>query len=411
MLNLKQFGQSRGCLSFIERRLEDDNYRGEVSSQHNRYTFDEVEIILQSLDSHTDGDLPMLIRTADLSKRPHDLPHEEIYARFCADVSARIHKGSQDAMRKNYFPDFHRAGWIERFDKNGKSISPWKQAAVAAVRLSTAGKKLIMSKSKSEKYFLFSKGIGNLLGNYIDILLNALRDEDRDFRYIDNFEFTLFLSAVDTNTSFNLNIEEAKALIAEWRAIPRIQRAAIVAHLSKALKPTNFAGDKIAKRDWHNWINKTEQIFSLLDQTVYFEQRKEKNSNRLVYMKGRVEGEEGSKRLDRSLTQKFKYFENHGVSKISGFELHHVVALAWAESQQHFKLLDDWRNMVYIDAFSHAKITQNRNQNVIMSYGDDAMELKSYSGDTVMLEYRQNIALDIKLLPQMLEYNTELLHK
>lgn len=413
MLNLKQFGASKKCLAFIEKRLDSDDYRGGISSQHNRFTFEEVRIILRSLVDHSDGNLPMQIRTEDLSKRPHNLPHEQIFAKFCDDVTAKLQKGSQDAMRKNYFPDFQRAGWIERFDPNGKVTDPWSQSRVSAVRVSADGEKLIKNSGTAvERYFLFSKGISKLLGNYIDLTLDFLRDPDGNYTYIDKYEFTLFLTAINSGGSFNIDRDEAKALIKEWREIPRTQRNGIIDYLSTELKPEKFGSDKTSKRDWHNWLNKTEQAFHLMDQTIYFEQRKDpvSHANRLYYMKADVEGENiGNKRLDRSLSQKHKYFANHSVVKASGFELHHVVALAWAESQQHFKILDNWKNMIYIDAFSHAKITQNRNRNIVMSHQEDEISLSTISGDSVVLRLGANVILNPELVTKMLDYNAELL--
>jgi hypothetical protein len=114
-------------------------------------------------------------------------------------------------------------------------------------------------------------------------------------------------------------------------------------------------------------------------------------------------------RLSRSLAEKHEYFKQHGVIKQKGFELHHVVALAWAESEHHFKILDTWKNMVYIDGFNHAKITQNRNLNVKMEINSSDIFLKDYSGNTIEFFYPTNIIWDSKHSKVLSDYNEELL--
>ena len=182
--------------------------------------------------------------------------------------------------------------------------------------------------------------------------------------------------------------------------------------------PNYSAENKTEQRDYHNWINKTQQTFSLLKQTIYFEQVYHltfSHFNRLYYLGSEnAPGEEFSKRdvkrLNRSLQQKHNYFNKHSISKCRGFELNHVVALAWAESQHDFKMLDDWRNMIYIDGFTHAQITQNRNLNTRMKVIPPAdLELIDYSGSSVLVKYLENALYDRNNLPIMLEYNQELL--
>ena len=50
-------------------------------------------------------------------------------------------------------------------------------------------------------------------------------------------------------------------------------------------------------------------------------------------------------KLDRSLNEKYLYFDKHNVEK-DRFELH-IVPLSWSESIHHFKLLDKGKYGVY----------------------------------------------------------------
>ncbi len=65
--------------------------------------------------------------------------------------------------------------------------------------------------------------------------------------------------------------------------------------------------------------------------------------------------------------------------------------------------------MVYIDAFSHVKITQNRNRNVVMSASGDDLKLRDYGEKEVYLKNKDNIVYDTKKQTTMLGYNDELL--
>ena len=416
-VQLQQFGPGNASLEYLENRIQDDNYRGDVSSQHNRWTFEDLLFVLDLLKKRSDASGFLAIRTADKSRRPQNEAHEIDFAIFCAEVVAGIGKGTQDAMRKNWFVDWHRAGWLERFTAAKKPIGPYERSAVAFVKISEEGKKLLdEARSKTDKYFIFSKGIDQLYVGMISILLDLYREFD--IRTIDIHEYTFFVTAISTSSSFRLTRSEAVDLIKSWRQLTPLTRQQIDAYLSKTLVPDPGAASKVEQRDFHNWINKTQQTYSLLKQTIYFEQvdhRTAPHLTRLYYLGDDIQTDAGfvprnQTRLNRSLQEKHGYFREHQVTKKLGFELHHVVALTWAESQYEFKLLDNWKNMIYIDAFSHAQITQNRNRNVrMLNRGDAVVELSDYSGNVVTLKRPENASFDPLKLPTMLAYNTELL--
>ena len=114
---------SNKALQFIDDRLADDNYRGNWSSQHNRYTMEDTVDIMRLMYEHVKMKL-MLIRTTDISKRPSNTEEEKTFAEFCNKAKEKVGIGTQDAMRKNLFPDFHRMGFIERYDNNKVRIDP-----------------------------------------------------------------------------------------------------------------------------------------------------------------------------------------------------------------------------------------------------------------------------------------------
>jgi hypothetical protein len=297
-------------------------------------------------------------------------------------------------------------GLIERYDKNEYLIDPFSRQQVKYVSISKLGIKLIDAKTILDKYFIFSKCIDILLGGCVDILLDILRDGEYGIDKISSYEFMFFISAIGIESKFNINTDKAVELIRKYKKLTSIQRKAVIEKLKVELDPSKFQGSKLDKRDFHNWYNEVQQIFYLLNQTVYFEIR----GVQLVLRTGKGSFSEINTKLDRSLNEKYLYFTKHDVEKTSGFEIHHIVPLSWSESIQHFKVLDKWENMVYIDGFSHAKITQNNNRNIIVSTLREDIILSDYSKNTVHLKSKKNILYNPTKQEIIKKYNHELLN-
>lgn len=394
------------ALEFIELRIQDKKYRGSHYSQHNRYTMVKIIEILRLLNKYAPSQQLMIIRNTDLKKRPNNTADEYDYARFCDEAKNKAGIGTQDAMRKNIFVDLHRMGLINRYDNNKCLLDPFARSSVKFVSLSTDGLKLIGATNILNQYFIFSKALDKLLGGAVNLILNILRDSDYNLNKISMYEFMLFITAIDTASEFQLSINEAVDLIKSYRSLGRIQQHAVIDALKKQLNPKSYRGAKPNKRDFHNWINETQQIFGLLNQTVYFEV----SNNDLMLKIGKEGFEENDNKLGRSTSEKELYFLQHKVNKTSGFELHHVVPLAWSENREHFKILDKWENMVYIDAFSHAKITQNNNKNIVMKFENDDMLLSDYSEHCVHLKNVKNILYEPSNKTILGNYNYELIN-
>ena len=384
------------ALAFIDKRLSDDKYRGNWSSQHNRYTTERTRKILTLLNKHAPNKSLMVIRTTDISKRPENLPEEETYARFCDEAKATVGIGTQDAMRKNLFPDYHRMGLIERYGHYRNQTDPFSGQRVKYVSLSDLGLRLVKTDAIDDQLYIFSGGVDRLLGGFIGVLFKLLRDTDYKLKKISIYEFMFFVSAISTRSTFDIRVERCAELIKSYRGLSPIQRRSVIETLTNELRPVNFDGPKPSQRDFHNWQNKAEQIYYLLAQTAYFEVR----NKELWLRQGKM----------RSFGEKDRYFREHRVSRTPGFELHHVVPLAWSESEEQFKLFDNWLNMVYIKAYEHAIITQNRNRNVKMTANDDDLILSDYSDHAVHLKKNESILYAIEHQPSMLDYNSKLLN-
>ena len=405
-MEISKINQGNRALKFIDFRIRNEKYRGSPSSEHNRYVMTQVIDILTLLDKYAPKRKLMAIRTTDISKRPENNPDEFVYAQFCNEAKSKAGIGTQDAMRKNLFVDLHRMGLIKRYNKNKKPIDIFSRQNVKYVSISKQGLKLIKAKTILDKYFIFSKGIDILLGGYIDTILDILRDEEYKINKINIYEYMFFVSAIGAKSDFNINTDEAVDLIKEYRNLTSTQRKSVIETLKVELNPKNFSGSKPNKKDFHNWWNKAAQSYYLLNQTVYFEVRGEQ----LVLKEGKNSFSKIATKLDRSLNEKYQYFVKQEVVKILGFELHHVVPLAWSENIHHFKMLDKWENMVYIDAFSHAKITQNKNRNVVLEVAKNDITLTDYSDNEIYLKHKKNILYKPTNKIKMKEYNFELLN-
>lgn len=393
------------ALEFIDFRIDNEKYRGSPSSEHNRYVMAQVIDILVLLDKYAPRQGLMTIRTTDISKRPENNPDEFLYAQFCNAAKQKVHIGTQDAMRKNLFVDLHRMGLIERYNSRKEPTDPFSMTRIKYVSISNQGLKLIRAKTILDKYFIFSKSIDRLLGGHIDIILDILRDKEYDLDKISIYEYMFFVSAIGTEFGFNINTDKAVELVKEYRNLTPVQRKSVIETLKTELNPKSFSGSKTNKRDFHNWHNKITQVYYLLNQTVYFEVRDEQ-----LTLKYNQDISEATTRLDRSLNEKYQYFVKNKVEKTPGFEVHHVVPLSWSENIYHFKILDKWENMVYIDGFSHAKITQNKNRNIILDLIKKDIILSDYSKNEVYLKYKENILYKLENQFLMKKYNGDLLN-
>lgn len=396
------------AVRYLSKRIESDHYRGVHQSQHNRYNLDRLDTILRLLKLHSGGGR-LKIRTQDLSKRPHNVADEAEYAAFCDEAKRLAGVGTQDAMRKNFFVDFDRMGLIHRFNSRGNLIPPGARSSTTHVSISALGDKLVQANAL-QKRFAYSAAIDRLLGGTIDVLLDVMAKAGT--RKLTVFEYMLFVSAVGADDSIQLTRDEAASMVLSFRALSPTQQTALIDSVQDYARPGNFKGEKTFKRDFSNWKNESDQIFSLLDQTVYFERRFDASANSPseLVLRSDKNSPVTARRMARSLTEKLRYFENHKVVRTLGFELHHVVGLGSSESLEHFKILDDWRNLVYVDAFSHAKITQSGNQHVVLTFQGAVLRLSRIGAADDRLEFHRpkNVLYADSRKSVMVEYNQAL---
>ena len=392
-------------MKYLAKRIGNNNYRGSKSSQHNRYTMDQIYMILKNLDKYAPNRSLFSMRTTDISKRPKPNPDEVSYTDFCEKCKLETGIGTPDAMRKNMFPDFARMRLIDRYDKNRVLIDPYKRKGVKFVSLTDIGLRFINAENMSDKYLIFSKCVNKLLGGKIDDLFSIFDMPDACIKKINVYEYTFFVSAIGyDDEDIGLSVHRAIELLESYQSLTVQQRNAIIDALRRDMDPDEDK-PKTERRDFHNWINKTQQIFYLLNQTPYFE-----------VIDGNLKSiddvdSDSENKLIRSQSEKQNYFAKHNVDKKPGFELHHIVPLSNSESKSHFKLLDTWKNMIYIDGYTHAQITQKKTRNVRLKPDGDDLELWNISGDDkISLENEKHVKYDTRHKSTMIEYNRDMIN-
>ncbi|MGI9462068.1 MAG: restriction endonuclease subunit R [Alphaproteobacteria bacterium] len=407
-MSILDISRSNTALQFLNERIKHHDYRGEHLSQHNRYNMLKVLDILKLLSKYLDNEGFLTIRTTDITNRPKNNPDEIEYDKLCNEVKQITGIGTQDPLRKNLFVDFHRMGLIDRYNKKKEIYGPYDRGIKKFVSLTDKAKRLLKENDILKQYFLFSQSVNQLLKGIIDALLLIISEEN-NINYIGIYEYMFFVTALNKQKN-HVTIQELISLIQSFRVLSIEQRKGVITTLKKELKPINYKGNKKNKRDFHNWKNESQQIFDLLGQTVYFEERDRHKENHRVVLRADANSfaKEDDIRLNRSLKEKKQYLKEHSIDKKIGFELHHIIPLSSSTSREHFLLLDDWKNMLYIDGYNHAKLTQTSNIHNILEFQIHDVILSNYSRETILLTKNQDVLYKVALQNKMTNYNKKL---
>ena len=388
---LIQIDKSKKCLRFLVNRVLSNDYRGIQISQHNRYSKEEIFIILQEIYNIAGSDL-LQIRTTDLSKRANNIPEEERYAELVSNINKKIGRCTQDSLRKNIFVDMHRMGLIKRYNEQKKELGPFDSGIKKFVSISNLGIEIIQNCNDIFKQnILYTRALENIMNGFAENIFNIVLTLGSNYISQNELLFGTFLHKKINGHYYSH--DDIIDFIKEFRSLSKYQKKEVIKIIKCYCNPDNFNKSKLEKRDWHNWLNETQQIFTLFSQTIYFDWNK--NKNRIYIRIGKNGLYEDNNKLKRSISEKQKYFEEHKISKTVGFELHHIVPLCWAKSISDFQILDNWKNLVYIDAYSHSKITQNNNSNVKLSFDfNNNAIFTDFFNKKVICEKDKNILYD-----------------
>lgn len=407
MVDFKQLKAfNNAAVDFLVSRLSKADYRGTHSVQHYRYDFDTIYKVLNLLNKYAPNKKLLPIRTRDLSKQPWNDPEWADYARLCSELNAELGKNTQDVLRKIIFVDLERLGFIHRYNKKQQLNSPFSLNVNAYVSMSDVGLDLLAKKDVLQRSFLIGKRIELYLHDCIENLLYILRETD--LGYVDVYEYMFFMTAINFDSDFSLSLQDAENLIREYRRLSPVQRRYLIDSLQSIMVPKAKDKKGSTKKDFHNWKNETQSLFmNFLQNLVFFslENVSRYNTKIVLSNKAGLFVDVGT-RLDRSILQKQLYMENHKIDKKDGFELHHIIPLAYSTSLEHFKLLDNWLNMVYIDGYSHGKIKNHIKLDV--ANGDDLKLVDDIKNDEIYLKYKENVLYLPNKRDDMMAKNHEL---
>ena len=335
-------------LEYIVKRVQRKDYRGWHISQHNRYDLDDIKIILSAIYKVV-GKETFAIPPGDYHKN-YTLSHEyKEYQIIVNLIKSEIGKGTINSIKKNFFPDLDRMGFLRRTQTpQGFSCGELTPSAV----------EFIEAKTLVDRYKKFTDGIDKLFGNTISELAEMIHLSDYSKELISIYEFMFILS--DSSEE----VDKIK-ILDSYRSLAKYKRKKVINLLKKYANPDNFS-DKSSARDFHNWKNQTQQIMNLLKTTVYFDVDKNKsfrlNSSRETGFFHQPK---------RSEIPKREYFKFHQISKRNDFELHHIVPISSARNTEEARIVDDYRNLIYLHKNKHKEISRNRNENLVLSIDPD----------------------------------------
>ena len=344
--------ESNLFVQYIVDRIKDDNYRGLHISQHNRYDLERLTKIIDGMYAIV-GNKNFRVPSGDDNRKEQQGCAD--YYNMVKEVKRLAGVGTVNSLKKNFFVDFHRAGLLRRFDVNKNEIAINTRKRVGYAELTPLAINMFQTDTIG-RYRIFTEALDNLFDKELTKLVNVLYYSDYNETPITSIEFTLILS--DNRDYIKYDKIE---LLNSYRSLRKFEREKILDAIKRYCNPSNFHGNKTKKRDFHNWCNETQQIFSLLNNTIYFQVTDSKfRLNTGIY------GIFKSHNMSRSRRTKSEYFERHNLGKTEDFELHHIIPFVNARNKEELILIDNWKNLVYLKSSKHAQITRSGNKNVIL---------------------------------------------
>ncbi|MFH0854785.1 MAG: hypothetical protein V1891_04840 [bacterium] len=383
-------------LNYIVNRIQDGNYRGIHISQHNRYDLDRLTKILAGINEVV-ADKIFRVPPGD-DKKGEQKPDCAEYYSIVKSVKNVAGVGTINSLKKNFFVDFQKLGLLHRFDKNKNEIT--KRSGIYYAQLTSLAIKLVNS-SLVQQYKIFTDALDDLFEAEITRLAETLYYSNYKDTPIGIIEFMLILSDDRPQMSDN-KID----LINSYRALKSWQRKKVINLIKEYCNPKNFRGDKTKKRDFGNWKNESQQIFSLLKNTVYFDITQ--NSLKLNTGMYGIFTDIQIKR--RSLGAKHEYFQQHKIKKkIPTFELHHVIPFSVARNKMEFGLIDHWKNLVYLKNNKHAELTKNRDKNIVLYATEKELDFDDFNKKRIIAKNGSTVVYVGNLFEIMQKYNRDIL--
>ena len=391
------------CLKFLAWRVSKDDYRGTHKLQHYRWNKEYIKIVLKHLPKdtklyHTQGDI-----TDGYIYKSDEVEFCEYLAKVNKELNTTENGNITDmVMRKIIFVNLQRMGLVDRFNKNGILCDPDKKAQYRYVQITQKGLEILNAKNIFEEIKYFGLAFDRVFGGIIQDILDLINE----LEYLSEYEMMFFVSYLGKEyNGYILTKDRILDFITEFRSL-RARSKTVISVMQEYCNPNNFTGNKTAKRDFHNWKNETQTIFDSLNLMSLFEYD-ERNKN--ITAKGKINGT--SVKFKRSSLIKAEYFKEHEIDKDIQFELHDIVPFYFAKSIDELKAIDDWQNLIYIDANSHKifSLDKKLKQAIRLNFKADDAILDNLIGDEILLKYGINIKYRATLQERLLNYNKSLL--
>jgi hypothetical protein len=383
-------------LKYIVKRLQSDKYRGWHISQHNRWRdIDDVIVVLQEIERISKTDC-FAIPPGDW-KRSAVLPEEfKKYQAMVRGINVKNDKGTINSVKKNFFPDLDKMGFLIREKKRNNNGRLFFLG-----HLSDQAVKILNAKNLIEKYKLFTDAIDRLFGSKISELAETLYLSEYSNDPISIYEFMFIFS------DSSLNGSEKIELLAAYRSLRKYEQKKLIELVKKYAEPSNFSGNKTNKRDFSNWKNEVQQMMGLLKTTVYFEVEHNRFFRLNVGSTGFFQKSE-----TRSVVPKHEYFRFHKIKRQENFELHHVVPISAARNRKEAKMIDDYRNLIYLHNVKHKEITRAGAGKVVLSIIPKMVCFSDFEGQYKIKANNDKDAFyskDSRKIKKVLDYNISLL--
>jgi len=399
-------------LKYIVNRIKRNDYRGIHISQHNRYDLDHVEEILKAIYSIAKEKI-FKVPPGDYKKNEgYKLNRKyRTYKNIVDLIKNNTGRGTYNSLKKNFFVDLDRMGFLERFNYKRELVNRKSRKGVYYAKLTDLAIEFINTKDLLKKYKIFTDAIDILFSGQITELANTLYYSPYKNTTISIYEFMFILS--DTN----LSRDEKICLLNAYRSLKQYQKERVIDLLKQYANPRNFHGNKITKRDFHNWKNESQQIFELLKTTVYFEVA----PNRFLKLNIGGTGIFPEEYIKRSQSVKVEYFTYHKIKKKNNFELHHIVPINKARNKYEFKLIDNVKNLIYLSKNKHKEITKNNDANVYLCINPEKILLFDFNKNFISAQnkidaiYSKNRRIinslklhNKKLIKQIYDFNNKI---
>ena len=111
----------------------------------------------------------------------------------------------------------------------------------------------------------------------------------------------------------------------------------------------------------------------------------------------------------RNQTSKTEYFSKHNIKKQNEFELHHIIPFSKARNKHEAKLIDNYKNFIYIKKSKHKEFRKYNNDNVIMKMYCSKVEFFDFEENKIEVTNNETALYDSSKSADLNIYNITLI--